>query len=190
MKKMALIVLLFSGLMAQENEDYVHLSAGNAQIKATSSAAGISSDVKTDGTQGTLSLGHYYENKARVYASYTYINHDTGVDSSDTFSLGYDFILPVDKKLFSLYAGPVLGYTRYIEPEIDLSGFHYGAQAGALVRIADNIEIDGGYRYLFETGKDDVSVLGHGRFMLERNLLKVKNEKSRKDIFARSIAGT
>lgn len=157
---MALMALLVSRLFADGNQDYVNVGIGNAQIKGTVSATGVSADFKSDGTQGTLSLGHYYENTGRVYASYTYINHDTGVDTSDAFSVGYDFILPVDAKIFSLYAGPVLGYTRYVEPDIDLSGVHYGAQVGGLVRIADNIEVDGGYRYLFETGKDDVSILG------------------------------
>jgi hypothetical protein len=30
----------------------------------------------------------------------------------------------------------------------------YGAQAGAIARVVDNIEIEAGYRYLMETGDD------------------------------------
>lgn len=55
-----------------------------------------------------------------------------------------------------MYAGPVLGYTRYEEAGLDLSGFHYGVQAGAIVKLVDNIEIEAGYRFLLQTGSDTV----------------------------------
>jgi len=38
-----------------------------------------------------------------------------------------------------------------------LDGFHYGVQAGAIVRVIDKIELEAGYRYLEETGKDTFS---------------------------------
>ncbi len=160
MKKIALVALMASGLMAAGNQDFVHLSIGNAELKGSASAAGVSADFDTDGTQYSLGLGHYYGDTGRVYGTYTYVDRDPGVDKADAFSVGYDFIVPLAQKTFSVYAGPVVGYTWYEEPGLDLSGFHYGAQAGALIRITDNIEIDGGYRYLLQTGKDDVSVLG------------------------------
>jgi len=156
MKKIALAALLASGLMAASNENYFGVSVGNAELSGTVA----STDFDTDGTQYTVALGHYYGDTSRVSASYTYVKHDAGVDESDAFSVAYDFILPIADNKFSLYAGPVLGYTRYKESagalSVDLSGFHYGAQAGAIVRVVDNIEIEGGYRFLLETGSDTV----------------------------------
>lgn len=160
MKKIVVASLIATGLLASGNQDYVHLSVGNAKLTGTASALGVPVDFDTDGTQYTLGLGHYLNDTGRVYGTYTYIDREAGVDKADAFSIGYDFLLPVDAKTFSLYAGPVVGYTRYEEPGLDLSGFHYGAQIGGLIRITDNIEIDGGYRYVFETGSQDVSILG------------------------------
>jgi len=54
----------------------------------------------------------------------------------------------------------VIGYTRYKEEvagiKLDLSGMHYGGEAGVIVRVINNIEVEGGYRYLIETGNDTV----------------------------------
>lgn len=157
MKKIVLAALLASSLMASGNQDYVGITLGNATLSGDSELV----DFDTDGTQYTFTIGHYYENTGRVSASYTYVEHDTGVDNSDAFSVAYDFLIPVVEDRFSLYAGPVIGYTRYEESantlKLDLSGFHYGAQAGAIVRVLDNIELEAGYRYLLETGSDTVA---------------------------------
>lgn len=152
MKKIALAVLLASGLMAAENADYFGVSFGNAELGIEVSTL----DAETNGGQVSFTLGHYYGDTARAWAGYTYVKHDDGVDESDAFSVGYDFILPLAQNKFSLYAGPVIGYTRYEEPGLDLSGFHYGAQAGVIVRFIDNIEFEAGYRYLKETGNETV----------------------------------
>lgn len=72
--------------------------------------------------------------------------------------MGFDLILPVIDNALFLYAGPVVGYTRFEQEsagiKLDLSGLHYGGQAGAIVRVMNNIEIEGGYRYLIQTGSD------------------------------------
>lgn len=160
MKKIVLASLLATGLMAGSNENYFGISAGNAKMTFNASGSGVSVDGDTDGTQYTATLGHYYGNSGRISAAYTYVKHDAGVDTSDAISFAYDFILPIAQDKFSIYAGPVVGYTRYEEPGLDLSGFHYGAQAGAIVKIMDNIELEAGYRYLIETGNDSIDVSG------------------------------
>lgn len=156
MKKIVLVALIVSGLMAAGNKDYFGLSVGNAELSGSASMGGASSDWDTDGTQYTATLGHYYGDTGRVSAAYTYVKHEAEVDKSDVLSVAYDFILPLAENKFSLYAGPVLGYTRYEEAGLDLSGFHYGVQAGAIVKLVDNIEIEAGYRFLLQTGSDTV----------------------------------
>lgn len=155
MKKVALAILLASGLMAAGNQDYFGISVGNAKVDF-SIKDGIGGTEKADdeGTVVNLTLGHYYGEHGRVSATYTYIKSEDGVDDSDAITLSYDFILPLGKML-ALYAGPNIGYTRLeYDAGLDLSGIHYGAQAGAIVRIVPNVEIEGGYRYLFEKGSD------------------------------------
>lgn len=160
MKKIVLIALLATGLMAASNENYFGLNIGNAKFSGSASVSGASADWDTDGTQYTAVLGHYYGDTGRVSAAYTYVKHEAGVSKSDALSVAYDFILPLAENKFSLYAGPVLGYTRYEETDLDLSGYHYGAQAGAIVKIMDTIELEAGYRFLIETGSQKVTVLG------------------------------
>lgn len=150
MKKIVIATILATSLIAADNADYFGVSVGNTEFKASLSGA----SAKTDGGHISATLGHYYGDTSRVSASYTYVKHDSDVDNSDAFSLAYDFILPLAKDKFSIYAGPVIGYTRYEETFLDLSGFHYGAQAGAIVRVADSFEIEGGYRYFKENGSD------------------------------------
>lgn len=157
MKKIIMVAVLATSLMAADNADYFGVSAGNSELKVSIPGA----SAKDDGGHISATLGHYYEDTSRISASYTYIRHDDGVDKSDAFSLAYDFILPLAKNRFSIYAGPVIGYTRYEDNlGVDLSGFHYGAQAGVIVRLIENIEFEAGYRYLKENGSDTVNVLG------------------------------
>lgn len=154
MKKTLLATLLATGLMAASNENFFGISSGNAQLGVKINGA----DFNTDGTHFTASLGHYYGNTSRISATYTYVDKASSVDSNDAISLAYDFLFPLGENRFSFYAGPVIGYTRYKESSggtsLDLSGIHYGAQAGAIVRVIENIEIEAGYRYLIETGTD------------------------------------
>ena len=160
MRKIALAALLVSGLMAAENANYFGITFGNAELGVEGSTSIASASVEADGGHISFALGHYYENTARAWASYTYVREDDNVDVSDAFSVGYDFILPLAENKFSLYAGPVIGYTRYEEPGLDLSGFHYGAQAGVIVRLIDNIEFEAGYRYVKENGNETINMSG------------------------------
>lgn len=171
MKKIALCLLLVAGLMAAENKDYFGFSAGNADYRLKTSALGVTTKDNVDDTHYSFTLGHYYEN-SRVSGTYTYV--DGGVDnfnSNYSFSFAYDFILPVVKDQFSLYAGPVVGYTRLTDGEINLSGINYGGQAGVIVRVINNIELEAGYRFVMGTGNDKVNVSGID-FNLESEYMK------------------
>lgn len=158
MKKIVLAALFASGLMAAGNENYFGISAGKADISLTASAQGVSASADDTETAYNVTLGHYYGDSARVSATYTRVDYD--VDPIDAVSFAYDFILPVADDKLGLYAGPVVGYTWYKDSLVNLSGFHYGAHAGAIIKIADNFEIEAGYKYIFETGSDTVNVLG------------------------------
>ena len=160
MKKIVLAAILATGLMAAENANYFGITFGNAELGVEPSTPSASANIEADDGHISFTLGHYYENTARAWVSYTYVSPNDNVDVSDAFSVGYDFILPLAENKFSLYAGPVIGYTRYEEPELDLSGFHYGAQAGVIVRLIDNIEFEAGYRYLKENGSETVNISG------------------------------
>lgn len=156
MKKIALAAVLAAGLMGAENVPFIGVSVGNTELKSTVNVTGYES--KVDDTHYTATLGQYLGENGRVYLSYTYVEPKHNVKNSDGASLGFDLILPVIDNALFLYAGPVVGYTRFEQEsagiKLDLSGLHYGGQAGAIVRVMNNIEIEGGYRYLIQTGSD------------------------------------
>lgn len=159
MKKILLSALLVGcGLMGADNVAYIGASIGNAELKTSVGTGDFES--KHDDTHYTGTVGQYVGEYGRVSLSYTYVEPTGHVQHSDGVSLAFDYILPVVENTVSLYLGPVIGYTRFEEEaagvKLDLSGMHYGAQAGAIVRIVNNIEIEGGYRYLVETGKDTI----------------------------------
>jgi len=158
MKKIVLATLLASGLMAADNVSFIGASIGNAELKTKADA--INYESKNDDTHYTGTIGQYVGNNGRISLSYTYVEPVNNVKHSDGASLAFDFIVPVVENVFMLYAGPVVGYTRYEEEvagfKLDLSGLHYGAQAGVIARVMNNIEVEGGYRYLIETGSDTV----------------------------------
>lgn len=159
MKKVIISAFFATSLMAANNADYFSISAGNAEISVKASAGGVTANGQGDDTHYTATVGHYYGDTARVYASFSYVDPSGTVDIANALSFGYDFILPATNQ-FSLFAGPTAGYTWYKESSgsisVDISGFHYGAQAGAIAKISNSIELEAGYRYLIETGSDTV----------------------------------
>jgi len=151
MKKIVLSLLLAAGLMAAENSDYVGFTIGNTDYRLDT----LGSNGSVDDTHYSLTLGHYYES-SRVSATYSYVDGgDDNFDSNYAFSFAYDFILPLVEDTFSLYAGPVVGYTRLKDDGINLSGIHYGGQAGAIVEVVENIELEVGYQFTMQTGSDN-----------------------------------
>lgn len=156
MKKIVLAALLAGGLMAADNVPFVGVSVGNTELRSNVGLIGYES--KVDDTHYTATLGQYLGDNGRVSLSYSYVEPTNNVKHSDSASVALDFILPIIDNAFFVYAGPVLGYTRYEQEaagvKLDLSGIHYGAQTGAIFRVMNNIEVEGGIRYLIETGSD------------------------------------
>lgn len=146
------------GLMGAENVAYIGVSVGNTQLET--SAAGGNFESKRDDTHYTATVGQYVGDYGRVSLSYTYVEPAGNMQRNDGASLAYDVVIPALNDTFFLYAGPVIGYSRLEGEasgiELDLSGMHYGAQAGVIVSVIEHLEIEGGFRYLVQTGKDTV----------------------------------
>jgi len=151
MKKLLTIALVVSSLSATDNSEYIGLGVGSSEFTVDAV-----NTITNSGMHGTVVLGKNYGDYGRFYASGTYINSADSVDTSGVYSLAYDFMFPVADDMFSLYVGPVAGYTTYTEKSIDLSGLHYGAEVGATFDLDKKFELELGYRYLVENGKDGV----------------------------------
>lgn len=149
MKKVLLLVLGFIALIASDSTPYIGVGIGQSSF----SIDGIA-DSDSTGTSGTLILGAKYAEYSRFYVMGTYIDRESSVDNAEVYSAAYDLMLPLHDR-FSLYLGPVAGYTVYKTDFVDLSGFHYGAEVGGTFKIVNNVEIEAGARYLEETGSQN-----------------------------------
>ncbi len=154
MKKIALAVLLASGLMAADNGMYVGFDLGktkgevkyNVAVPAVSYyESGKESD---DGTSGTLKVGYYLNSNNRVYASV----HVSNMDYTDTrnFGVGYDYL--IGDNAFKPFVGLMMDYINNEIGEdgvtIDVDGMYYGGQLGVNYAINNNFSLEAGYRYM------------------------------------------
>ena len=99
---------------------------------------GIRIGAKKDDWRTTLSFNYFDSVSDEGYAQ----NYEKYLVSFDYF------FLSANKSNFQPYLGANLGYINYeSDNDIDVSGFVYGAQAGLLFSVTDNIDIDIMYRY-------------------------------------------
>ncbi|MBV5349031.1 hypothetical protein JZU61_05190 [bacterium] len=91
MKKVALAVLLASGLMAAENGFYVGADAGNTKYDLKASALGISAEDNDDGGSQTVKMGYYLDQNNRASAFYQNVNVDNG--DGAMYGVGYDYLI-------------------------------------------------------------------------------------------------
>jgi len=149
MKKIVLFIVLTFQLFAYD--DYIGLGAGYTQFNVATSTG----DIDNSGASFTLDLGHKYGNYGRFHANGTYVTHDNDIYSAGSFSVGYDFLVPIFDNTFELYAGPVMGYTAYKERDFSLSGLHYGGEVGVLFEMTNNLELEVGYNFLSQDKSTD-----------------------------------
>lgn len=70
MKKIALAVLLASGLMAADDGAYVGFDIGSTRFDIKASAAGVSAEESDNGGFQTLKAGYYFNKNSRAFISY------------------------------------------------------------------------------------------------------------------------
>jgi len=106
---------------------------------------GIRIGAKKDEWRTTLSF-NYFDGDEDGYAQ----NYEKGLVSFDYFFLNSN------QSKFQPFLGVNVGYINYESTnDIDMSGFIYGAQAGIVVSIADNIDLDLQYRYSLSNATQD-----------------------------------
>lgn len=159
MKKIALAVLLASGLMAADNGVYVGLDIGKTDYSMEASAQGISEDTSVDFTSYTFKTGYYLDANNRVYASYQYID----IDETDAgiYSVGYDYLIGATNAT-KPFIGAFVGYGTIEDNEMgmDLSGAVFGAQIGVKIALNDNFSLETGFRYMKTNMDDSMNIYG------------------------------
>ena len=155
MKKLVLFLSLISSVFAAQSGSYMGFGAGYGMLKIDGTSTlndKVTQHRASDGVTGSFALGHKYGEYGRIYALGMYKKASSIYENAGTFSLSYNFLIPVAEDAFSIYLGPVAGYTVYNDNGIDLSGAHYGAEIGVIFNLTNTIELEAGYRILKEKG--------------------------------------
>jgi len=148
-----IMVLIFTvGSEAEElsvNDKILGIEVGAAKIEADTFGPFGESDHEENDVEFGIRIGAQNE-EWRTLLILNYF--DTGTKSDQEYIKGlvtFDYLL-MKKSTFKPYIGINLGYINYTTSGMDdENGFLYGAQAGMLYRIADNIQVDLTYRYSF-----------------------------------------
>lgn len=157
MKKIALAVLLASGLMAADSGIYVGVDVGSTEFDMEASALGTSASSSDDGGSQTLKVGYYFDANNRAAISYQNINIDDG--DAATFSIGYDYLYGTND--IKPFIGAIVGYgTAEDSTDIDISGLIFGGQVGVNYAFNENFSAELGYRYMKSNMDDTVRVTG------------------------------
>ena len=155
MKKIALAVLLASGLMAADSGVYVGFDLGKTEYKGTSSwtddSGSESEKWSDDGSSQTLKVGYYLNSNNRVNAFVQRINLDEA--KAYSYGIGYDYLIGSND--FKPFVGVFAGRnTVDFDEGDDTSGTIYGAQIGLNYAINANFSAEAGYRYMGSTIDD------------------------------------
>lgn len=155
MKKIALAVLLASGLMAADSGMYVGVDIGKTrgEVKYNYQDTAVPADNESgkdsdDGTSGTLKVGYYLNSNNRVYASM----HIANGQYTDTrnFGIGYDYL--IGSSALKPFVGVMVGSTKNEISDDDetanIDGMYYGAQLGVNYVLNNNLSLEAGYRYM------------------------------------------
>lgn len=155
-KKMVMVLIstlmgtsLYAGNYDTNTKGFIGLEVGYGTVEGDTSGA---FKHQGDAVEYGLRLGAQND-EWRATFSGTYF--DSGSDDQSV----QKFLGMVDYFLFSEsdmkvrpFIGANVGYGRYESTFVDTTGFLYGGQAGFVVGVGDNIDLDLSYRYiLFES---------------------------------------
>ncbi|MCF6309552.1 MAG: porin family protein [Sulfurimonas sp.] len=158
MKKIALAVLLATGLMAADSGVYVGVDLGNTKFDIEASAAGVTAGDSDSGGSQTLKVGYYFDANSRTSVYYQNINVDGG--DAANYGIGYDYL--IGSSAIKPFVGGIIGYGTATDDSInaDISGLTFGGQVGVNYAFNENFSAEAGYRYMKSNMDDTVTVSG------------------------------
>lgn len=159
MKKMAIAVLLASGLMAADSGNYIGFDLGSTKFDMKASAAGVSAEESDDGGSQTLKVGYYFDKNSRTFMSYQNINVDGG--DAYYYGIGYDYLIGDND--IKPFVGGFVGYgSSEVDayPDLDMAGVVFGAQVGVNYAVNENFSVEAGYRYMKSNMEDTITIAG------------------------------
>jgi hypothetical protein len=177
MKKLNLIAIAAAlsattlGAQAADNFAGVTLGKANDNIRSSSALSQNLGSPNLDGviyhdTSYGLRAGQTIDN-GRYYATYEYMsgsNNGYKLRQQNLYG-SYDYVYPVNNYGTKLFGGGSLGLTKLEQNSSGFSrdsdiGYLIGAQVGVIQQVADNAEVEAGYRYTRSNASTEISEHG------------------------------
>lgn len=157
MKKLALLVVFASGLIAAETGWYVGMDAYRTRTNITVTNAAISEKQNLTRSSQTYKGGYYVSRNGRANL---YYQHSNTFENSKghLYGIGYDYL--IGNYDLKPYLGVLLGYSKYTQPDLTMEGSFVGANMGLNYAIGENFSIEGGYRYMRSNASGNFTTSG------------------------------
>jgi len=151
-----LSTLLCSSLYAidiEESQKFIGVEVSISEVQgngpsdiASNISNGISAGIQLGAMNSewrtTIGLS-YFDNEGR--------NVEKLYGSIDYFFLKTDIL---ESSVFNPFIGFTVGYANYESNEVDADGFIYGGQAGLMINLLDNLNLNVGYRYTLSNASE------------------------------------
>lgn len=151
-KKIAMACLLMglgSTLNAVEvsnTKTLIGLEVGYAEVQGDIVESGLNPHYKSNDVMYGLRIGAQND-EWRTMLVFDYYDNEDYEQNLEQGLLTLDYFFMQDKSSIKPYFGVNVGYANYESDFVDESGFLYGGQVGVVFDVADNLDVDLGYRY-------------------------------------------
>ena len=139
--------VLLSGMLYADGlssgENFIGGEVGSMTVQGDTATR---MDYENDGAEWGIRLGSQTTEWRTTFALNYY---DEGIQNVEKIVLSIDYYLlsQQNQSYFKPYLGVNLGYGNYESPGVDESGFLYGGQAGFVVEVTEQIDVDLSYKY-------------------------------------------
>lgn len=142
------------------SESIIGVEVGYGAIQANNQFSPIVGELNHNGSnvEFGLRIGAQQKDWRALFVA-DYMNSKDDDQKYTKGMLAVDYFILQDSALKPFIGGNA-GYMNYESTNIDESGFLYGAQAGLIYRIMDNVEMDMTYRYSLTSANETDHIQG------------------------------
>jgi opacity protein-like surface antigen len=145
MKKLILLVVFASGLMAGDSGWYIGIDAYKTRSDITVSNGVATEQQNMARNSKTFKAGYYVNKQGR--ANIFYQRSDTMSDTKGYLcGIGYDYL--IGNYPLKPYLGVLVGHSKYSQPDLMMDGNFIGVNMGLNYAFGNNFSVEGGYRYM------------------------------------------
>ena len=160
----ALLVSSLSARDIKDSETFIGVEVGYSSVQGDRLLGGVNGISSPNYSDSNINYGIHLgaqNGDWRTTLLYNYYNNDVSNQNLETGLLTVDYFFTKNKPSsfsFRPYLGVNIGYGNYESTNLpNGNGMLYGAEAGFVVDITDNIDVDVSYRHSFS----NISIFNH-----------------------------